>query len=260
MKITVIRHTSVAVSAGYCYGTADVPLAETARAEMQEVLNELIGRAKLRTGNPADGWAERPTEHSADTWAERPADGSADGLAASSIEHLSSGSAASSPKHPAGASDSRSDGSLRTVSSSFDAVFCSPLSRCRKLAQFLLPDTDIQVDDRLLELHFGRWEMSSWDSIYQSAEGKRWFENFLHSRCPDGENYHDMTMRIKRFLEDLQSEKHQHVLLITHAGVIRILRHLIDHVAPEDAFRSPLAYGEICTFELTDPKNTQTEP
>ena len=44
----------------------------------------------------------------------------------------------------------------------FDQVYCSPLSRCTRLAAFCGYPEAIR-DARLKELNFGDWEMKSWD-------------------------------------------------------------------------------------------------
>lgn len=46
----------------------------------------------------------------------------------------------------------------------FDALYCSPLQRCLKLAEAIAPGRAI-ADDRLKELHFGDWELQRWDDI-----------------------------------------------------------------------------------------------
>ena len=46
----------------------------------------------------------------------------------------------------------------------FDEVFCSPLTRCVKLAAFCGYPQAIR-DERLKELNFGDWEMKTWDEI-----------------------------------------------------------------------------------------------
>lgn len=44
MKLTLIRHTSVAVAKGVCYGQSDVPVADSFETEADEVCGRLNGR------------------------------------------------------------------------------------------------------------------------------------------------------------------------------------------------------------------------
>src|SRR5690606_37382738 len=45
----------------------------------------------------------------------------------------------------------------------FDQLFSSPLSRCKTLAEPF--SSEIIFDDRLKEMHFGDWEMKTWNDI-----------------------------------------------------------------------------------------------
>ncbi|HEX5538399.1 MAG TPA: histidine phosphatase family protein, partial [Methylophilaceae bacterium] len=44
-------------------------------------------------------------------------------------------------------------------------IYSSPSQRCLKLATAIAGDWPIQQDPRLMELHFGEWELRQWDDI-----------------------------------------------------------------------------------------------
>lgn len=177
MIITAIRHTSVDVSSGICYGITDVPLAPTFLSELESIRRNL-------TSEP------------------------------------------------------------------FDAIFSSPLNRCTKLANELFPEVPIQIDDRLTELDFGNWEMTSWNTIFQSPEGKVWFADYAHSACPGGESFTDLIKRGKTFLDDLRCTNFLNVIIFTHAGMIRAMMCLIQHKTAEEAFQTPLIYGQTLSINF----------
>ncbi len=149
----------------------------------------------------------------------------------------------------------------------FEAVFCSPLSRCVKLGTLL--NYPLQLDDRLKELNFGEWENQPWDTVFESETGKKWFADYLNEACPAGESYRDMLCRIRGFIGDLP-DTGGNILVITHAGVIRAFRILLEG-HPEDmsfverilpastgdtsrhslheVFEEPIAYGQITIIE-----------
>lgn len=135
----------------------------------------------------------------------------------------------------------------------FDAVYSSPLNRCTALSQALSSHLEgepiFRVDTRLSELNFGVWEMQSWDSVFQDPEGKRWFSDYLHERCPAGSSYLEMQQSVRLFLDELMQYPFRQVLLVTHAGVIRTLMHLLQQMSSSEAFNLPVDYGQICTFE-----------
>ncbi|WP_159521337.1 alpha-ribazole phosphatase [Sunxiuqinia indica] len=133
---------------------------------------------------------------------------------------------------------------------SFDAIFSSPLQRCRTLAQDLFPGDEIRYDDRLKELHFGDWELQRWDAISQTAEAKAWFNDFVQVKCPRGEAFVDQIERANAFLDELRQEALEHVVLVTHGGILRALDCLLGGTAPLNAFQKRVDYGELVHFNL----------
>jgi alpha-ribazole phosphatase len=130
----------------------------------------------------------------------------------------------------------------------FDRIYSSPLKRCSQLASRLFPEKIIFPDDRLKELNFGDWEMQSWDSVFNSPEGKSWFSDFSHARCPKGESFANLVKRVKSFLDELKKFENEQIAIITHAGVIRALMFLLQQKTAEEAFNKPLKYGQIAVF------------
>ena len=177
MKLTLIRHTSVDVPKGICYGITDVPLAPTFRSELEQIRQKLEGKT-------------------------------------------------------------------------FDAAYSSPLGRCTKLAEAVVPENRILTDHRLTELNFGGWEMTTWNTIFESPEGKIWFADYVNTHCLNGESFIDLIQRGKSFIEDLRHTTFSRIVVFTHAGMIRALMCLIQHKTPEEVFFTPLEYGQIINFNL----------
>ncbi len=132
-----------------------------------------------------------------------------------------------------------------------DKIFSSPLTRCKILAEILFPGKEITFDNRLKELHFGDWEMKTWDEIYLTSEGKKWMENYRLLPALNGESYSEMKHRIENFLNNLKKAEYAKVVVVTHAGVIRIMKSLIEKQPLEmlfDTYRP--AFGSITEFEI----------
>ncbi|HBG41216.1 MAG TPA: alpha-ribazole phosphatase [Porphyromonadaceae bacterium] len=130
----------------------------------------------------------------------------------------------------------------------FTHVFSSPLSRCMRLAKEISPN--VTKDIRLQELNFGQWEGCPWSAIYETEAGKRWFADYVNTRCPGGESYRDMLARAESFLAEIPSNA-QEVLLVTHAGIVRTFATLLEKNPPEEAFNRTVGYGQITTFLRT---------
>lgn len=126
-------------------------------------------------------------------------------------------------------------------------VFSSPLQRCRRLAEFLFPNRDIYLDDRIKEINCGQWEMNPWDQI-EATHLQLWMDNITEAVIPDGESYRQLYHRVVDFYHALP--RHEPVAVVTHGGVIRSLLAHINRVQLThsfDAFR--IKYG--CTIKIS---------
>jgi alpha-ribazole phosphatase len=130
----------------------------------------------------------------------------------------------------------------------FDAVYGSPLSRCRKLASYCGYEKPI-LDNRLMELNFGNWEMQNWDEI-NDPHLQTWYNDWIYERPTGGESFHDMVLRVKEFIDELKQKNHHEVCIFTHGGVIRIVKILLEHFPMEDAFMHSVDFGTVVEFDL----------
>jgi len=104
---------------------------------------------------------------------------------------------------------------LRMVS--FDRVLVSPLGRTRRTAE-LAGFGSADVDDRLLEMDFGRYEGLTVDEIRREHPG--W--TYLRDGCPGGEGSDDVGRRADALLADLGPIGGQ-VALFAHSVILRVI-------------------------------------
>ena len=145
-------------------------------------------------------------------------------------------------------------------------VVCSPLQRCRQLAQALgrvqpgiLGGGQHRVDAALAELDFGAWEGVAWADLPPDA-WTPWMADFAHYRPGGGESTAQLLQRVQgaaRYTaRSLLDQPHAVCIWVTHAGVMRALHWLQQHgsALPASAGQWPqqgaCAYGEWLT--LTD--------
>lgn len=103
----------------------------------------------------------------------------------------------------------------------------SPLQRCQQLAaalQYIRPDclfnSTTYTDARLAEMDFGRFEGQPWSAI-SKAEVDIWMADFGKHRFGGQESANEVLQRVAQALQDCTTQKTEHVLWVTHAGVIR---------------------------------------
>jgi alpha-ribazole phosphatase len=135
-------------------------------------------------------------------------------------------------------------------------LFYSPLERCAGLAAGLadaLGCASLNLDPRLVEMDFGKWELCAWDDIPRN-EIDAWAGDTAFYRPGNAENVFDMARRIQAFHGELMRLQ-QDCIVICHAGPIRALlacRHhasieQIAHVAA--ATPSQVGFGEVIRME-----------
>ena len=112
-------------------------------------------------------------------------------------------------------------GYLQKVNS--QCIFSSPLIRCKKTAMIVCPDSQIVIDDRLVEKDLGDWSGKSRESV--QAKFPEFFDKdgrLNMSLCPpNGEDYSAFTGRIMSFVNDmLFSNDGKRIVVFTHGGVI----------------------------------------
>ena len=99
------------------------------------------------------------------------------------------------------------------------AILCSPLSRCRRLAnalQALAPGRRVVVEPNLIEHDFGAWEGKLWDDIPRE-EIDAWAADYLDYVPPDGESVAAMAERVTAAsLYKLRANVA--LIVISHAG------------------------------------------
>jgi len=127
----------------------------------------------------------------------------------------------------------------------FDSIYCSDLPRAKETIKYFKHKEQIVYTNRLREKSWGKHEGLSFDEII--AQGEIKYENFLQwIDALDGEDYEKYVSRIKEFfLVFLPSINKDNILIVTHAGVIRVLLSILKKIKLEDAFSIKIDYGEL---------------
>ena len=110
----------------------------------------------------------------------------------------------------------------------WDLIVTSPLQRCCEFAELVAEEDniDLEVEKSFQEIDFGLWEGLSPDKILkQDADKlKAWWQSPTRVTPPEGEDFHVFQARILESLKQtIENNKGNKILLITHAGVIRVI-------------------------------------
>ena len=137
------------------------------------------------------------------------------------------------------------------------SVVSSPLLRCRAFAETLAGRHGLPLafDERLKEVGFGTWEGKSAAEIEQDAPGSlaRFKHDPVNARPEGAEPLADFHARVAAALDDLLARHAgQHVLLVGHAGVIRMAFSWALHVPLEHAYRIEVASAGLTRLRFDD--------
>ena len=136
-------------------------------------------------------------------------------------------------------------------------IVASPLVRCRAFAEALanrhgLPLT---LDERLKEAGFGEWEGKTTAEIEQDTPGRvaRFKADPVNARPEGAEPLADFHARVSAGLEDLIAQHAgEHVLLVGHAGVMRMGLAWALHIPLEHAYRIEVATASLTRLHFDD--------
>lgn len=133
----------------------------------------------------------------------------------------------------------------------FDAVYTSPLQRCTKLAEALSLG-EMQLDNRLKELHFGDWEMQAWGTIPRDVFDT-WANDYAHIPPPNGETFSQLHHRAKSFVEEISAHSQgKNIAIVTHGGVIRAMLAEVLNMPLKGLFRMVIDPASVTQISFDD--------
>jgi alpha-ribazole phosphatase/probable phosphoglycerate mutase len=137
----------------------------------------------------------------------------------------------------------------------WQAIITSPLRRCSEFATLLSHELEIgvELDERLKEVGFGEWEGKTGDQLRQLDPSvlSRFYHDPIQNRPQGAENLDSFNQRVLAAYKDVcRRFQGQHLLLVTHAGVIRsIISHTLQ--APQSSmYRLSIATATLSRIQI----------
>lgn len=105
--------------------------------------------------------------------------------------------------------------------------FCSPLIRTRQTAEKINSHIglDVEIEEKLREINFGRWEKLTFQEIVQQDPVlvQQWSEGKPDFQFPGGEEVGAFHKRIHHITQEILRLPGESILIVTHGGVIRTM-------------------------------------
>jgi probable phosphoglycerate mutase len=134
------------------------------------------------------------------------------------------------------------------------AAYASPLKRARETMALLatelgIPETGINIDARLAEASFGRWEgmttlevKARFPAERRLRKADRW--NF---NAHGGDSYADLARLMEDFLADLDRDRP--ALVVSHAGNIRVMAAILAGRSQAEAVALAVSHDAVLAWD-----------
>ena len=140
-----------------------------------------------------------------------------------------------------------------------EKAFTSPLKRCRQTAEIMLEGSGIsrEVIDELKEINMGEWENQTIDYI-KDHFGEMYEKRGANIDAfipPGGESFEQLQKRVMPAFEHIAQNTAQNILIISHAGVNRVILSQLLDFPLQDIFKISQPYACInqLTWDITRP-------
>ena len=135
----------------------------------------------------------------------------------------------------------------------FSQVWCSDLKRAYETAVIVCRDCGLAMlpAPELREIDLGEWDGMAMSQIRKQfpdlwqARG----EDIGHFRPPGAESFADLRQRVVPFIRHIASQSTGNTLIVTHAGVIRVLLCQVLKMPLSHLFRIHLDYGGVTLIQ-----------
>ena len=133
-------------------------------------------------------------------------------------------------------------------------VIASPMKRCIETAQFLFPNTQIQIEENLRECDFGEFENKNYQELSQNKAYQAWIDSNGTLPFPNGESQESFRKRssagFEHCMEQCLKEGIEEAAFVVHGGTIMSI--LSTHATEEkDYFSWQVKNAEGFLIEVT---------
>lgn len=105
-----------------------------------------------------------------------------------------------------------------------EAVFSSPLKRCKDSAKIMFPESNTIIIDDFIEYNFGEFEQCTAEDLKNNEDFKNWIRGDMNARTPYGESNAEFVSRVclafEKVIDGCIKTGTNNVAIVGHAGVL----------------------------------------
>ena len=124
------------------------------------------------------------------------------------------------------------------IKNNYDVIISSPLKRARETAEIINGKLGLEIieNDLLKERDFGNLEGLTWEEFSKKYPEEASKNNIdFQPELEKGEKIEDVENRLKEFIAWLKASGYKKPLLVTYAGVIRVIERKLNNLTPEQS-------------------------
>lgn len=104
------------------------------------------------------------------------------------------------------------------------AVFSSPLKRCKDSAKIMFPESNTIIIDDFIEYNFGEFEQCTAEDLKDNEDFKNWIRGDINARTPFGESNAEFVSRVclafEKVIDGCIKTGTDNIAIVGHAGVL----------------------------------------
>lgn len=124
-----------------------------------------------------------------------------------------------------------------------NAVFSSPLKRCKDSATIMFPESNIIIINEFIEYNFGEFEGLTAEDLKDNDDFKQWLHGDMNAKAPYGESNAEFVKRVctafEKVVDGCIKTSTNDVAIVGHAGVLMTI--LSSYGLPE----APMAHWQM---------------
>ncbi|HIF48182.1 histidine phosphatase family protein [Candidatus Thioglobus sp.] len=138
-----------------------------------------------------------------------------------------------------------------TQNKTWDLIATSPLIRCQAFAKHLSvqQQSQLEIIDQFKELGFGDWQGLSATDIGQDLVDS-FKKDPINNQPPNAENLYEFQQRVLNAFNDITSRDIDSLLIVAHAGVIRVIKSHLLNLPIEKMFTIEVMSASCENFEI----------